>query len=544
MTFTNASKKINVVTLTGQDRKPLSFENALGALARLLMTAPLQQLAQTLAEISSVLHDKSWAEAESHLRKQFCSPTTIEAIIPLDDEKTVNYLFSHSALYILNTLLTFNISLTTQEAYCYIIHESEKGLSFAGSHKNVALPIAEIFLMTNQLLLYLEKDLNGIALDYSRNRGGEEIFTAISKAKHLYDVPYFNDKFIRHLGYTIPEWATYQFILITAVKTAKPAKIELDVSFNKLKEEIDKSRVKELVKMLAFEAKSVYATLDEVARILRNDFVLDNQCRGKPFLKVGQRYICIRQDLLTSSTDSFPYYYLLSAMTEEEKKTLFAEFGDAFEKRYIPMISKKVLGQRIEPNTYEDLCASITDQSKLILEIKSGRANDAVKTGAKQALIEKYVRLKNSKGKSKGVIQSLKQAARLRSNQFSGEIFTGIIFYNLPFNDELDRLITQELESTKEYVEYRRNLLNHPPIWMDVLAYELLLLTVQQGLNLYDILKQLSGLPPSETRRAIVSIMQKAGLKISIHPLYAEEIKELQERCKEMLLREAEILSP
>lgn len=63
---------------------------------------------------------------------------------------------------------------------------------------------------------------------------------------------------------------------------------------------------------------------------------------------------------------------------------------------------------------------------------------------------------------------------------------------------------------------------------------------VQQGMILYDILKQLSGLPPSETRRAIVSVMQKAGLKISVYPLYAGEIKELQEKCKEMLLREAE----
>ncbi|MBS0651424.1 MAG: hypothetical protein JSR93_09710, partial [Verrucomicrobia bacterium] len=306
MPSTNTSKKINVVTLTGQDREPLSFETALGALARLLITAPLQELAQTLAEISSVLHDKSWAEAESHLRKQFCSQQTIEAIIPLDNEETVNYLFSHSALYVLNTLLTFNIPLTTQEAYCYIIHESEKGLSFAGSQQSVALPIAEIFLMTNQLLLYLEKDLNGIALDYSRNRGGTETFTAISKAKNLYDIPYFNEQFIHHLGYTISQWETYQFMLITAVKVAKPAKIELDVSFNNLKDELDRDRVKDLVKIFAFEAKSVDATLDEVSRILKDDFVLDNRCRGKPFLKVGQRYVCIRQDLLISSTDSFP----------------------------------------------------------------------------------------------------------------------------------------------------------------------------------------------------------------------------------------------
>jgi hypothetical protein len=209
-------------------------------------------------------------------------------------------------------------------------------------------------------------------------------------------------------------------------------------------------------------------------------------------------------------------------------------------KCYIPMISNKVLDQRIEPDTYEDLCASVTDQSKLILEIKSGRANDAVKTGEQQALIEKYIRLKSSKNKAKGVIQSLKQAGKLRNTGFSGEIFTGIVFYNLPFHDELNQLITQEFESTKEYAEYRNNPLNYSPIWMDVLAYELSLLAVHQGINFYDILKELSALPPSETRRAIVGIMQKAGLKISVQPLYSDEIKELQERYKKMLRSEVE----
>lgn len=541
MSSSNTSKKINVITLQSKNREPLTFEMALGALARLLMSTPTQELVQVLAEISCILHDKPWTEAECFLRERFCSKRTVDVICPLDNENTVNYLFSPSALYILNTLLTFNIEITSKQLLAHIFHDSESGISFAGSQPNTGLPIAEIFLLTNQLLLHLEKDLNGIALDYSRNRGGEETFTAISKAKYLYDIPYFNEQFIRRLGYTIAQWETYQFMLITAVKVAKPAKIELDVSFKSVIDEVDRNRVKDLIKMFAFEAKSINATLDEVTSILQNDFVLDNQCRGKPFLKVGQRYVCIRHDLLISTTDSFPYYYLLSVLTEEEKKTLFAEFGNAFEKRYIPMISKKVLGQRIEPNTYEDLCTSVTDRSKLILEIKSGRANDAVKTGEKQALIEKYVRLKSSKNKPKGIIQSLKQADKLRGTGFSGEIFTGIVFYNLPFNDELNQLITQEFEPTKEYAEYRNNPLNYPPIWMDVLAYELLLLAVHQGINFYDILTELSASPPSETQRTIVGIMQKDGLKISIHPLYTEEIKELQERCKRLLRPEVEV---
>ncbi|MGD0664173.1 MAG: hypothetical protein ABSA17_00390 [Rhabdochlamydiaceae bacterium] len=549
MSPTNVSKKINLVTLLGQDKEPLSFAKALGALARLLMEAPLQELVQTLAEIGSVLYDKS-SEAESYLRERFYSKQTIKAICPLDDENTVNYLFPYNALYILNTLLTFNIKLTAEEMYVQIFHVSGEDTSFAGNQQSTTLPIAEIFLLANQLILYLEKDLSGVAFYYSRTRCQEEVFTALSKAKNLYGVPYFNEQFMRRLGYTIIQWESYQFMLLTAVKVAKPAKIELDVSFNKVKDEADRSRVNDLAKMLTLEAKGINATLDEVTRVLWDDFILDNRCRGKPFLKVDQRYICIRHDLLISSTGNFPYHYLFSVMTEDEKEILLKEFGNVFEKRYIPMISAKALDQRIESYTYkrkpyrgnqlEDLCVSVMDQAKLILEIKSGRANDAVKRGLKKALIEKYIHLKSSSGKPKGIIQALKQADKLRNDGFSGEIFTGIVFYDLPSDDEFDQLIAQEIESTKEYKEYRSHQLNYSPIWMDVLAYELLLIAVQQGVNLHDILKKLSALPPSETSRAIANFMLNAGLKTSIHGLYAEEIKRLQEDCKAMLLPESE----
>lgn len=548
MALLNTSKKINIITLLGQNKEPLSFEKALGALARLLMESPLQELVQTLAEISSILYDKSPAEAEIHLRERFCTKQTIKAICPVDDEETVNYLFPYNALYLLNTMLTFNIKLTPQEAYVHIVNVSEGKASLSGSQQGAILPIAEIFLLANQLILYLEKDLDSIAFDYSRNRGQEEVFTALSKAKNLYDVPYFNEQFTLRLGYTISQWESYQFILLTAVKVAKPAKIELDVSFNKIEDESDKVRVKDLAKKLTLEVKGTNATLEEVSRMLWDDFILDNRCRGKPFLKVGQRYICVRHDLLISSTGNFPYHHLFSLMTEDEKEILLKEFGNAFENRYIPMISEKAFDQRIESYTYkrkpyrgnklEDLCVSVTDEAKLILEIKSGRANDDVKRGVEQALIEKYIHLKSSSGKPKGIIQALKQAAKLRNDGFSGEIFTGIIFYDLPFNEKFDQLIAREIELTKEYIKYRSNPLNYPPIWMDVLAYELLLIAVQNGIDLHSILKRLSSLPPSETRRKIVSIMQEAGLAVSVHSLHERVVKELQDQCKAMLVPE------
>jgi len=545
MSTVSISKKINLVTLLDHDWKPLSYEKALRALAKLLMESPLEELVQALAEISSVLHEKPSEEAENYLRQRFSSKEVINDICPRDDEETINYLFPYNALYILNTLLKFNIQLPPEEPFVKILTVSERP-SFESSLRIHVLPIAEIFLLANQLVLYLEKDLQGVAFDYSRTRDQEEVFTALSKAKNLYDTPYFNDQFSRRFGYTIAQWESCMFILLTAVKVAKPAIIELDGSFNNVQDEIDRNRVKILAKMLTFEAKGINTTIDDVSRILWDDFVLDDCCRSKPFLQVGQRYICIRHDLLISSAGNFPYHHLFSIMDENEKEVLLKQFGEAFEKRYIPMISEKTFGQRIESYTFrkkpyrgnklEDLFISITGQSKLILEIKSGRANDSVKRGLKQALIEKYIHLKSSSGKPKGIIQALRQAGKLRHDGFSGEIFTGIVFYNLPFNEEFDQLIAQEIEPTKEHKEYQSHPLNFPPIWMDILAYELLLLAVQQGIDLYEMLKTLSALPPSATRRKIVSIMQNSGLKISIHHLYAEEIKRLQADCQAMLL--------
>ena len=104
MSFVNAPKKIKLVTLPDQDRKSLSFEKALEVLAKLLMDAPLQELVQTLAEISCVFHEKSSEEAENYLRKRFCSEKTIEAICPKDDAETVNFLFRHNALYELDPI--------------------------------------------------------------------------------------------------------------------------------------------------------------------------------------------------------------------------------------------------------------------------------------------------------------------------------------------------------------------------------------------------------------------------------------------------------
>lgn len=233
-------------------------------------------------------------------------------------------------------------------------------------------------------------------------------------------------------------------------------------------------------------------------------------------------------------------------MSDVEKEVLFREFGSTFEKQYIPALAQTFFDGLIDSYKYTrkpyrggkpgDICLALSDQVKFILEIKSGRANDNIKIGTKKELVDKYIYPKNSKGKIKGILQAINDAKKLRNELFTGEIFTGIVFYDLPLNDELDRLIEHEIGTASEYQGYLKNSLNHPSIWLDIQNYELILSAVQQGASLYNLLKKISGLSPSKIRRGIVKFMIEAGIKPSTSNLYSKEIQLLKESCLPLLI--------
>ncbi len=84
MSFLTASRKINLVTLLDANGESLSFDQALTTLAGLLMNAPLQPLAQMLAEVSSILYEEPSEDAEKNLRAKFCSEQAIACVCPED----------------------------------------------------------------------------------------------------------------------------------------------------------------------------------------------------------------------------------------------------------------------------------------------------------------------------------------------------------------------------------------------------------------------------------------------------------------------------
>lgn len=73
----------------------------------------------------------------------------------------------------------------------------------------------------------------------------------LGRQKKLYDNAYFNEQLEQSLGYAVPKLSTYQLLLWAAVKMHRPAKIELDFSFNKVKNDQDKKNLSSLVNLIA-----------------------------------------------------------------------------------------------------------------------------------------------------------------------------------------------------------------------------------------------------------------------------------------------------
>jgi hypothetical protein len=219
-----SEKKVNLVTLLGPDGSPLSFDRTLAVLAGLLMNTPIQPLVQALAEISGILYEQPSEEAEKNLRSQFCSKESIACLCPENDIENIHLLFHPSSICILNSLLTFDIKIQPSEQFDICIFNFKNGV-----HRSITLPqalsmqlpILEVFLLANQLVIYLEGAIENISLYYAKRRVQEDAYTAISKSKNLYDNAYFNTQLLQSLGYTVPQLASYQFLLFIATKMHK-----------------------------------------------------------------------------------------------------------------------------------------------------------------------------------------------------------------------------------------------------------------------------------------------------------------------------------
>ena len=554
----SATKQRNLITMNGQDGKPLSLDQILAALIALLRKLDSRNIAQTLSEISGVLYDKNEIEANEILTKKYASLIAYPTLLPTrNNDGCTTILFTQNAIWILNTLLTFNPLKVPEDPpeqipiMCFPKNSLYLPSSFQDKYR---LPIVELFLLTNQLISHLQNEIpeyteafsSKTQLYFSYSRIDEDAVAAIGKSEHLFNTDYFNKKLQEMLGMTVEQLSDYLFILFTLVRVHQPAKIEPDISFRRIIQEADRTEIAKLLSLLAINMRSVDATQSQIAGALRQDFLQDVVCRGKPFLKINQRYLCLRPDLLISALGNFPYFYLLNTLPEEQKDEFFKEFGLAFEK-YITYISKRAVGERSHEYFYKkkryggsrsgDRHLAINDTSRAIIEIKSSRENDEVKGGSEKEIIDKFILLKGTEKKPKGVLQLIKDAKKFRDDQgFVGEIFTIIIFRGkFPATSDFDELVHKKITASNQYQEYLENVQNHPTIWLTSFTCELVFSAVAQGASLEEFLKRLALSPPSKMLSEIKKFMSEKSLNGSFAPLFLDDLMSIQERVKGMI---------
>ena len=533
--------KINLVITNDCEGNPFSFDQTLLMLIGLLET-PTQELVQALGEIGSVLYKRGPDHSNELLIPKY-SPSIdfINQLPPLIEKNGLrNYLFTLNSMRIINKLLISDVGknlILPIEIYT----------------KNNQLPIFQIFFLANQIVSYLDNqfmDTEGIVLkdakvDYSRNY--EDTNSSIGRSCLLYDSDYFKDQISEKLGFSLEDLSKYLFVLFTLVNVHEPAKIELEHTFKVINDNIDRENIVKILKILSVKIKNKKLNYSDLKSGIHQDYVHDSTSRGKPFLQIGNRFICIRPDLLTSAFGNFPYHYLLNNILDSEKEKLFNEFGKSFD-NYIEKISIRAVKEGSceyfyskkphKGNRCSDRHIKVNDQCHVIIEIKSSRENDAAMLGIRNEIIDKFIHMDGPKNKLKGAMQLVNDVIKFRQDSsFKGKIYPILLFYgNFPKVSEFDDLVQKEIVETDLYREYLEDKNNMPIIWLNSYLAELFFNTILQKNSLTENLVDcLSKAPPSDVRTFFQRFLEQHTLNSSLSCLFRNELKVLQEASKKMI---------
>lgn len=544
-------RRRNLVTMNDVEGKPLPLDHSLLALIELLDKCCSQELLQVLGEIGCELYDKELDKANEILLKKYASGNFIEKVSPLKkSDGTEDFFFTPHAMKILNTLLVFNCTHRMILNFQNFTKINGLHIPLSTSSENAQnLPIIDLFLLTNQLVADVQNNssnskdefLADVALYYSQIF--EDTNASIGRAQLLYNNSYFNQMLAKEFGISILELSEYLFVLFAHVNTHRPAKIDPGSTFNKIKNNDQKTKITKILNHLSLNVQSKLTKYSLITSSLRNDYIQDKVTRGKPFLKIKERHICIRPDLLTSAFGNFPYFYLLNSLNHNQKNNLFNEFGKAFEK-YIEIIAERSLGDKSithahkNSNESSDRHIIINEESRAIIEIKSSRENDNTMLGSLKDLKDKFIHLKGTKKNPKGVLQLIKDIEKYRNESgFNGKIFPIIIFYgNFPETSDFDELVENEINKQIEYQIHLQNNNNYPTIWLSCTTAELFFcLTKQEPSCLEETLIRLASKPPSKVKNEILKLIAEKKLSSSLSILFRKELEQLLEKSKEMI---------
>lgn len=538
-----------------------SFNSALFNLRCVLKVLPQKELLNELgfiaAEMHSMLYRGETIEAVNEiLLKRY--PDANQSYVNANEANgDIIIVFSPQALRLLHSIIIMN---SNNYELPLPIYGVRRGLMIAiGS--DGGLPIIGIFRLINQLLYYIdtrESEVAGVSKYYSIY--SHDPLAAIGRMIRLYDNPYFNQKLKEMLGVEVRTLAVYLYVIYAHISQKKPARIDINQSFKNLNLNEKELKIIENIMNSISSSFPQFSLVEKHFSIntLYNEYILNEVCRGKPFIKTNNQFICLQVNLMVDIFSDFPYHFLLTKFTtnEVEKNRLQQGCGTIYES-YIKTLADDALNTKYTVEKPKDnnaigdcdLRITINDETILMMEIKAARSSDSVKLGAKAAITERYINIlknynkkeknvpnKNNENNYKGFRQLIKHVNAFRARtKFQEDIYTILVFFDGPLSPGMDDLIKSEMNKSLLFQDYAANAKNYSTIWfLNCITAELFFSAIKQGASLEQLLQYLVNTPSSQMLFKLKEFFKANGFKYSAKDIFQPEIVYLTTECEKM----------
>lgn len=536
--------------------KKVSFDIALAHLITNLMGLDPVDLITELAYIGNKVHvagyEKQSLEIDLELIERY-APNSKE----VSEIQSIHggILFTRAALQVINSVLIYDVDSSSLSIIIGAYNPKIKG--FVPNNglyvPATKLPMTGIFLLANRVAEEIRsRSLNNPEVTYDVFNYytliiSDRISALGGRLIHLYNTPFFNDTLLKELGMSVDETAKYFLYLYTHAISKNGV---INSHFSNIKDDHDRSNIIKLLEVLSIDIKSHPVTFYQLDEKLKSFLSFNELCLEKPILRNGNTYFFIDLDLFTNVMADFPFYYLLSKFSSDEKRLnqLRNEFNgqDKALEKYIKIIANKtgtIWGEckyspkkrkGHEGHEYCDLMHIIDENKRVFVEAKGKRSTIKHRRGLIGSLDEF---INGSTAARYGALQLVENIKRYRKYEgYNGEAYAIVLFYGrFPEATSFDDLVQKKIMDTSDYQEYVNDQRNHKIIYLSCINAELFFSAIKQGISIKDLLKRLEGLPPSKIMREIKTIINERELKSSFVPLFEKEIQDLITTTKFLL---------
>lgn len=511
---------------------------------KLLAQAAIR-LYKLLTKKEMSLYDADW---ELLTTPGYSQGPLLQQILELKKQNNLLVLFNRQAFQLIYYLAIHDVDYS---------HDSQES-DLPPIAQYTMCSLVGMFLAANEILLHLKKNRRLTSEESAEIRDFYSSCLidpagAIGRSGLFYDRPYFNNELQKRIGVSVRDVQCIVFTHFTHIMTKDPAVFDFTSSFKW--PEISKPSLQTISNVLSLRYKSKKIEFSELMDQLDCDLALKKMIRGKPLLELDGWCYCLCPELLGSPLADLPYHLIWTDMQskKEKVKPLRDARGEAFHE-YIVTISEMILGKDIcnraylkKDGEFGDLLIDLPE-GKLMVEWKVADPLDTAKSGNIAEIIKRFILPPERKGsgnrKNPGPLQVMDAAMDYRKTyDFKDVMYTAVGYYGrFPEVDIFDELYNQSIKSAETCCEYEKNNVNVATMLWNSFSWELMLSAIKQSASpdklaadvLHSMLKALKphASQPSQSSKVIEEYLKKNGLKLSVAPIFMNEILGLAEECR------------